>query len=46
MSSQEPRGARSVTGRRHSPLGWLPWVALALIVLITLVVVLIARHVG
>jgi hypothetical protein len=39
------RGAHSVTGRRRHGLGWLPWVALLLLVLTVLIAAFIVAAV-
>ena len=39
-------GARSATGRRQYGLGWLPWVALALLVALVIAVALIIANVS
>lgn len=39
MSS--PIGARSATGRRRSPLRWLPWVLLLILATVIAVIVLV-----
>jgi hypothetical protein len=41
-----PVGARSATGRRHYGLGWLPWVALALLVALVIAAALIIANVS
>jgi hypothetical protein len=38
---QSSTGARSATGRKRKPLGWLPWVLLLLLALVVALVVLI-----
>ena len=45
MSERRTTGSRSMTGRR-APLGWLPWVALALLALLVLIAFLVARNVA
>jgi hypothetical protein len=35
------RGAHSVTGRRRHGLGWIPWLAVVLLILTVVVVALI-----
>ena len=45
MSERRTTGSRSMTGRR-APLGWLPWVALALLGLLALIAFLVARNVA
>jgi hypothetical protein len=42
---QPSTGARSATGRRRKPLGWLPWVLLLVLALIVAVVILIVVRV-
>lgn len=46
MPQDNTRGARSVTGRRRSNLGWLPWLAMLLLALIALVIVLVVRNIA
>ena len=38
---QSSTGARSATGRKRKPLGWLPWVLLLILALVIALVVLI-----
>lgn len=45
-SDDRRRAAHSATGKRRSPLGWLPWAALALLGLLGATAFLIARNVG
>ena len=39
--SPSTTGARSATGRTRKPLGWLPWVAPAILALVIALVVLV-----
>jgi hypothetical protein len=39
--SPSTTGARSATGRTRKPLGWLPWVVLAILALVIALVVLV-----
>ena len=38
---QSSTGARSATGRKRKPLGWLPWVLLLILALVIALVVLV-----
>jgi hypothetical protein len=42
--SPSTTGARSASGRKRKPLGWLPWVLLLLLALVIAVVVLIVAN--
>jgi hypothetical protein len=42
---QSSTGARSATGRKRKPLGWLPWVLLLILALIIAVVILVVVRV-
>jgi hypothetical protein len=46
MAQNTNIGARSLTGRRHYGLRWLPWLALALLALLALVIFLIVTNVA
>ncbi len=46
MAQEYRPGSRSASGRRRAPLGWLPWLGVALLVLVALLVFLIVRNVA
>lgn len=46
MVQTDQVGSRSLTGRRQTPLAWLPWLALALLALLALLAFLIIRNVA
>jgi len=45
-SGDRHKAAYSATGRRQAPLAWLPWAALALLLLLAGIAFLIARNAG
>lgn len=46
MAQTDRVGSRSLTGRRVTPMAWLPWLALGLLALLALVAFLVIRNVG
>lgn len=45
MAQRTSVGSRSLTGRRHFGMGWLPWVALLAIALLAVLAWLLIRNI-